>query len=482
MPALIGPYDGRKARRKRCNACVKRQIKCDGGVPCVYCVRTGQACILRTMPIQPNVVFVCPKPNEEVKITTVSAVRRTPPNSLPKQMPARRTDCYLPYFFTRFLPSNTFTSEKLAINNDLLVMVQESAGLRDAIDAVAALHARKQKYLACSDEAHSVNPEALQAYMRSVRSVQDKISAGSFMHERSALWTTFLLGLFELMHDSTGTNWLAHFLHGTSTLLRIQRPEALTFQDAHSIQRRSFFLATRIFEISRSLIFSSPTFLSLPEWTTALADFWANEGAALWHPKEALLDILPLIADLSIRGAKFCKQVSQFSSEEQSSQIQALGFEGFRMRASLQHWFIVASTWENEFESRFAAHSESRVPDKELLLGYIYYHAISILLSGTYDYHPHWTPESAPILPRSTIEWHVCEILDASYKLLDQGVAGVLLFFPLRVAGARAMDNQSRTTILDLLRATSNRGYVVAEAFTTDLSELWSCNSSEAEV
>ncbi|KAI8937089.1 hypothetical protein NX059_006305 [Plenodomus lindquistii] len=436
---------------------------------------------MRAKTTQPSVIFVSSTLNEDIRTPAVSIAQRAYPSALTRQITPRTTDFYLPYFFTQFLPSNRFTGENVAINQDLLVMVQDSASLRDAIDAVAALHAKRWEYLNCSEQAKAVNSEALQAYMRSVRSVQDRILAGSFMHDRSALWTTFLLGLFELMHDSTGINWLAHFLHGTSTLLRIQRPEALTYLDAHSIQRRSFFLATRIFEISRSLIFSSPTFLSSLEWTTALANFWSTAGAAFWHPKEALFDLLPLIADLSIRGAKFCENAALFPTEEQRAQIEALGSEGFRMRESLQQWWIVASAWNNEFEERFAA-CGSRKLDEELLMGYIYYHAISIYLSGTYDYHPHWTSDNAPILPYITIKWHVSEILGASYRLLDQGIAGVLLFFPLRVAGARARDMLSRNTILDLLSATSNRGYVVAEAFTTDLSELWAGNSCEAEV
>ncbi|KAH9877362.1 hypothetical protein IAQ61_002727 [Plenodomus lingam] len=481
MPVLVGPYDGRKARRKRCNACVKRQIKCHGGVPCAYCQRTSQACVMRSRSIQPGVVFVGQSSDEDSSTSVVSAVRRTASARLPKQIPAQRTACYLPYFFTQFLPSNTFTAEKFVVNDDLLVMVQESAGLRDAVDAVAALHAKKRGYLTCSEQMETVNAEALQTYMRSVHSVQEKISAGSFMHDRSALWTTFLLGLFELMHDATGTNWLAHFLHGTSTLLRIQRPQTLTYSDAQSIQRRTFFLATRIFEISRSLIFSSPTFLSSPEWTTALANFWANEGATLWHPKEALFDILPLIADLSMRGLGFCKGAAGISFEERSLRIEELGLEGFQMRASLQEWWFVASAWENEFGDCFSPHSNLKKPDKELLTGYIYYHAISIYLSGTYDYHPHWTPSSAPILSQSTIEWHVAEILATSHTLLDLGVAGILLFFPLRVAGARATDMQSKTTILDLLQAISDRGYAVAEAIRTDLFEVWSSKSNDEE-
>lgn len=272
------------------------------------------------------------------------------------------------------------------------------------------------------------------------------------------------------MRDSSGTNWLAHFLHGTSALLRLQRPEALILPDAQSVQRRSFFLATRILEISRALIFTAPTFLSRPEWTTALANFWVDQGAALWHPKEALFDALPLIAELSMRASNFCEHVQDLPLSERSVQAKSLGHEGIILRASLQQWWVNTTAWEKDVQYQMCGKAKS---DTELLLGCVYYHAISIYLSGTYDYHPHWTCASAPILPRTTIDWHVCEILRLSNKLLTHGVAGFLLFFPLRVAGARAIEDTSRGTILDLLRTTATRGYVVADSFTVDLLQLW---------
>lgn len=253
-------------------------------------------------------------------------------------------------------------------------------------------------------------------------------------------------------------------------MLRLQRPETLTCSSICNSQRRSFFLATRIFEISRSLIFSSPSFLSSPEWTSALARLWEGEGAAYWHPKEALFDILPQISDLSIRTARFCEDAPQLSPQTQRSLVSSLAKEGLVLQASLQQWWNVdIATWEKA--------SGLSKPDTELLIGYIYYHAISIYLSGTYDYHPHWTCADAPILARGTIDRHVSEILRISHELLAQGVAGFLLFFPLRVAGARALNNQSRNAILSLLHMTAKRGFVVAEAFTIDLSELWARKS-----
>ena len=80
----------------------------------------------------------------------------------------------------------------------------------------------------------------------------------------------------------------------------------------------------------------------------------------------------------------------------------------------------------------------------------------------------------APILACSQIEWHMRQILWLSRELLANGVAGVLLFFPLRVAGARVRDAHHMHEVLDLFRSVLQRGYAVADAMIADLSELWS--------
>lgn len=271
------------------------------------------------------------------------------------------------------------------------------------------------------------------------------------------------------MRDSTGTNWLSHFLHGTCTILRLQHPATLACPGVYNARKRRFFFATRIFEIARSLIYTEPTFLSEPDWIDALAKLRKSEGADVCHPKEVLFDILPMISDLSIRAMNFCEDAAQYALDMQCVMTQSLADEGLLLQQSLQQWLLDAEKW------RKTPHDQLGM-DVELMIGHIYYHAISILLSGIFDYHIHWTwPNApcAPILPRSQVDWHVREILRLSQELLNFGVSGVLLFFPLRVAGARAVDEKSRTIILDMLHTTARRGFIVAEAFTSDLLELW---------
>ena len=54
----------------------------------------------------------------------------------------------------------------------------------------------------------------------------------------------------------------------------------------------------------------------------------------------------------------------------------------------------------------------------------------------------------------------------------NTNLAGVLFFFPLRVAGARAVGNE-RDEILELLKVIKEGEFVVAEAFLGDLKGLW---------
>ncbi|KAH7380649.1 fungal-specific transcription factor domain-containing protein [Pyrenochaeta sp. MPI-SDFR-AT-0127] len=476
MPSVIGPYDGRKARRKRCDACVKRQIRCHGGIPCDNCRRTNQSCKMTTKNLGSSLVFVRQESNCGTKGTAVTSVGAQVSFPLHSHTNVANADRSVPYFFETFLPMNIFSSKNIPIHGDLLAMSRSSPALRDAIDAVAMLHAQRQSSVpSMGKRGEAKQIVALQAYARSVRCIQEEIAFGTFVDNKSALWVTFLLGLFELMRDSTGTNWLSHFLHGTSTMLRLQRPEDLISQDPQNIQRRSFFLATRIFEISRSLIFSSPTFLSTPDWTVALAKLWEGEGVIIWHPKEALFDILPHFSELSIRTLNFCENFTPSITNAQCAQIRSLADEGLGLQSALQQWCADATTWEINAQSWAAPSAVQNKVDVESLIGYIYYHATNIYLSGTYDYHPHWTQANAPILSRNRIEFHVSEILRLSEELLRQGVAGILLFFPLRVAGARATDDLSRSTILSLLQTIATRGFIVAEPFITELADLWTC-------
>lgn len=58
-------------------------------------------------------------------------------------------------------------------------------------------------------------------------------------------------------------------------------------------------------------------------------------------------------------------------------------------------------------------------------------------------------------------------------SLKTANLAAVLFFFPLRVAGARVSTARETKLICEMLGEISMRGFVVADAFITDLNSLW---------
>lgn len=270
------------------------------------------------------------------------------------------------------------------------------------------------------------------------------------------------------MRDNTGTNWLAHFLHGTSTILRVQGPTVLALQGTENEQRQAFFFSTRIFEIARALIYTEPTFLAAPEWTAAIATYWVRNVDA-WTPKEALFDILPQFVDLGIRALHFASHAQNIPHQEQHDLATLLAEEGLTLQYVLLHWQADSGSWMPPSTDWDVLHTE-------MCIAYVYYHTISIYLDGIFSYHAPFTSESAPLSPildRAVTDTHVEQILKLSLELLDQGIAGILLFFPLRVAGARARDYATRSEILRLLQMIAQRGFTVAQSFVEDLDDLW---------
>ncbi|USP81299.1 uncharacterized protein yc1106_08573 [Curvularia clavata] len=386
----------------------------------------------------------------------------------PKAEPIMELDRDLDYFFGSFLPMNAFTKSNASWQNELQLLLHQSPTLSNAVSAIAALHRfQQEKMMLNTKKARKDKLQALQSYSEAVKRVRVAIASNALANP-AVLWSTFLLALFELMRDSTGMDWLSHFLNGTCAILRLQHPSDLLLANSGANHRRNFFFTARIFEIARALIYSQPTFLCGSDWSNALSQWWnSEEGRKLWHPKEALFDMLPHICDLSLRTLRFAHTKPPLpQSEIDLAEAQRLGEEGIVMQQWLQQWWKSAEAWERD---------TSRV-DGDLLVAKSYYHAISIYLSGSYDYHSHWSrpgAPQAPILDRPTIEGHMHEILRLSQKLLDHGFAGLLLFIPLRIAGARVADTNDRDVILQMFLTISQRGYAVADAIRSDLVELW---------
>jgi hypothetical protein len=161
--------------------------------------------------------------------------------------------------------------------------------------AVGALDLSEKLRLGPAIERKRARVGSMNAYRMSINILQKNINNTDIKQSEAGLWTTLFLGLFELMYDDTGEGFVKHFLHGTSKILQLRGPEAHL-----SGAGRSFFLAVRIFEICRTLIYSNylePTFLCQPSWRELTERI--RDESEIWNPKEVLFDLMIDIASLN---------------------------------------------------------------------------------------------------------------------------------------------------------------------------------------
>ena len=153
-----------------------------------------------------------------------------------------------------------------------------------------------------------------------------------------------------------------------------------------------------------------------------------------------------------------------------NSKLDELAVDGRAIRETLNNW-------NTNFEEWIKADSTPLLTSQSLLAK-IYFHAISIYLSGIFDYRPQFNHINAPRLSQGVVQNHVDSIISTGLTTLrTTNLGGILLFFPLRVAGSRITRRQEAETIVQMLNEISKRSFVVADAFIIDLEDLWQCKS-----
>ena len=94
------------------------------------------------------------------------------------------------------------------------------------------------------------------------------------------------------MYDSSGEGWKAHAMFGTSRLLELFGPDALTSEEATNI-----FLQVRMFELIRGMLFRQSTCLVDPSWQ----HFVKHVECDSTDPLELLFQIMARTSDLAYR-------------------------------------------------------------------------------------------------------------------------------------------------------------------------------------
>ncbi|KAG5932509.1 hypothetical protein E4U59_007446 [Claviceps monticola] len=298
----------------------------------------------------------------------------------------------------------------------------------------------------------------------------------------------------------------------------------------------SFFTQDRVFEVSRTILYNERTFLSEPGWVALSRDLSSHDDSAYtWSPLDSLLDIMVMCSDLRVRYAlfsdpshgrskgnvvsilnkypltdlfsvkiilliysagTFVEQTIHSLNSYITTEAMAVSDAGLRLRDILDIWrsaylhtqpetahqddcFFAAQSFTQNAHVPASTSSESAdllAHQPSTLLSHVFYAAISIYLSGVFDYNlPHWDTVGvlAPTLDQQTVTQHVHSILELTKIGLDRtSLSPVLFLFPLRIAGARSHHAWQRNVVSSLV-ACVGKGFAVAGAVEADLIELW---------
>ncbi|KAJ6092600.1 hypothetical protein N7486_007889 [Penicillium sp. IBT 16267x] len=341
---------------------------------------------------------------------------------------------FVHHFFSSFLNRNDFGGPL-----DLGTIIsdfQRSPSMYHVSIALGALDLSRRPVPILPLERKDAAVGALTAYHTSIAKLKAEIVSNNTPRDVN-LWTTFFLGLFELMHDVTGEGWVKHFLYGTSKMLQLRGPEAHIAGSG-----RSFFLT--------------------PEWMSLTTKIWNEDDNNHWHPKELLFDLMIACSSISDRVWDLLKPGSNCPDMLLHRALLELAAEGFVVRSSLANWYANFQKWS----------VDTGTPEynPNSVLATIYFRAISIYLSGIYDYRTQFNKIPTPTISQAVVQNHVDEILRTTeISLKTANLAAVLFSFPLRVAGARVTTARETDSICAMLGEISMRGFVVADAFTADL-------------
>ncbi|RGP71699.1 hypothetical protein FLONG3_7003 [Fusarium longipes] len=468
----IGPFDRRK-KRSRCFACAASHLKCSGSFPCNNCQKKRVSCTFeKQKPDRIRIDYA-----ESGKKSNREAVPILLRSSAPQLSisPSAVHTYYLSHYFDTFLKRNTINPHtKVSIDVVQLMKDQVSGDfLHHAVLSIGAMQAVK---LNSSEGISSIKAYNLAVghYSKSVQGLRQALDQynqlTSSLH--CVLWTTYLLGLFELMTDASGAGWVQHLVHGTSKALIAAGPSV-----CQSTLGRRFFTEIRVFEACRSIIFNEPTFLANPDWKRTIAQI-QNDSHSDIYGLNVLLDIVVSCSTLRVRVRQmlYSSDVQTQSGNDTPDSADDIALEGFRLRQCLIDW--EATTPSPESQKLLYDDADAR---SFCLLARTFFAATSIYLSGVFDYEmSYWHSMNIvpAVLSEEEIQGHVIDILNHTNTILYQSsISPLLVLFPLRVAGARSWFKWQQDCIMQSLVAVEST-FPVAAAFRDDLQGVWGRRST----
>lgn len=125
---------------------------------------------------------------------------------------------------------------------------------------------------------------------------------------------------------------------------------------------------------------------------------------------------------------------------------------------------------------------QSVAEDPFIQISFAYYYALQLFHCRNFTYYSCWEPGAVPELSLHEINAYVAAITDICEKVIQaSNIPGVILLFPLRMAGAHAEIGQ-RNKILTFLQQIYNSGFIVAEKIKIDLCDFWAYKEMETSI
>ncbi|KOS23404.1 hypothetical protein ESCO_006606 [Escovopsis weberi] len=297
------------------------------------------------------------------------------------------------------------------------------------------------------------------------------------------------------MNEPTGQGWSQHMVHGTARALEASGPAR-----CRSGSGRAFFIQARVFEISRTILFDESSFLTQPAWMRLSREMQNNDkDGDGWRPLDSLLDIMVMCSRLgSVLRSRYVeimdleaptsdqalkdddrKRVILSRNEDDgqpAAEARSVYEDGHALREALDGWYAAYGNFEN---SPGAGDDRCKGEgDDSTLVSRVFFAAISIYLSGIFDYGITCWKQlglEPPTLDDATIQAHLSGILRSTRHALQQTTLSPLLFlFPLRIAGARARSEWQRERVLELIGTVEKKGgFAAAGAVSMELQEIW---------
>lgn len=171
------------------------------------------------------------------------------------------------------------------------------------------------------------------------------------------------------------------------------------------------------------------------------------------------------VSDTELNLDRLFETIEDIAAEERSnnSAVKALAHEGTALDRRI-------TIWNNGNLLKLAAR------DPFTQISFAYYYALKLFHCKNFTYYPCWETGTIPELSLHETNAYVAAIINACEVIMEtSNIPGVILLFPLRMAGANA-EVEQRNKILKLLQQIYNSGFVVAEKIKVDLCEFWAYN------